>query len=172
MGTSLFITSHKEILGKTFGFATEYMPTEAKEMDIVDPYSHSIQWSRRFIGLRLYLSMLFFGWEGYQKIVDHQAKMGEYLRQKLINDQWTVKNNSPFPVICFTDTRFENDPEFTQNILKSILSSGKSWISVYPVNQVQCFRACITNYKTNEAELDELVNELNLHRKEFMNNVN
>lgn len=172
MGTSLFITSHKEILSKTFGFATEYMPTEAKEMDIVDPYSHSIQWSRRFIGLRLYLSMLFFGWDGYQKIVDHQAKMGEYLRQKLISNQWSVKNISPFPVICFTDTRFENDLKFSQNILQSILSSGKSWISVYPMHQVQCFRACITNYSTNENDLNELVEELNLHRKEYMNNVN
>jgi len=84
MGTSLFLTSHKEILGKTFRTTTEYMPKEAKELDVLDPFTHSIQWSRRFVGLRLYLSLLFFGWAGYENVIGHQSKMGILLRKKLI----------------------------------------------------------------------------------------
>jgi len=132
MGTSLFLTSHKKILGKTFRTTTEYMPKEAKELDVVDPFTHSIQWSRRFVGLRLYLSLLFFGWDGYENVVGHQSNMGNLLRKKLID-------------------------------------SGKSWISVYPINQIPAFRACITNYSTTEKELDEFVEEINEQREKYKN---
>ncbi len=82
MGTSLFICSHPNILAKTFRITAEYMPNEAKEMDIVDPFTHSIQWSRRALGIKLYLSLLMFGWKGYEEIIGHQTAMGYYLRKK------------------------------------------------------------------------------------------
>src|SRR5207245_1807615 len=49
MGAGLYLTRHADILDRTFCTATAYMPREAAELDVVDPYSHSIQWSRRFI---------------------------------------------------------------------------------------------------------------------------
>ncbi len=167
MGASLFLTKHKEILGKTFRITTEYMPKEANDLDITDPFTHSIQWSRRFIGLKVYLSILLYGWEGYQKTIDHQAHMGLRLKEKLLEHNWTIKNDTPFPVVCFTDKQYEKDSNFTMNVLDAILLNGKSWMSVYPINGVSTFRACITNYNTTEQELDELVQELNLEREKY-----
>ena len=167
MGTSMFLTSHNNILSKTFRITTEYMPKEASDLDVIEPYSHSIQWSRRFNGLKIYLSLLIYGWQEYEKIIDHQTRMGEVLRSKLINDGWVVKNKTPFPIVCFTDSILESDEQFTSIVLDRILSSGKSWLSVYPVNGVPCFRACITNYSTTEHEVSELVNELNMERERY-----
>lgn len=167
MGTSMFLTKDKEILSKTFRITTEYMPKEANELDVIDPFTHSIQWSRRFIGLKVYLSLLFYGWEGYQNTIEHQAQMGILLKKKLTDNHWVIKNNTPLPVVCFTDEKFANDANFTKKILNSILKRGKSWLSVYPINGVLTFRACITNYNTTELELDELINELNKERKDY-----
>lgn len=169
MGTSMFLTSHNEILSKTFRITTEYMPKEAKDLDIIDPFTHSIQWSRRFIGLKVYLSLLFYGWEGYQNTIEHQANMAVRLKEKLEANQWTIKNNTPFPVVCFTDETFKNDVNFTEYVLKTILDNGKSWLSVYPIIGTPTFRACITNYNTTELELDKLINELNEYRKQYSN---
>jgi glutamate/tyrosine decarboxylase-like PLP-dependent enzyme len=165
MGTSIFLTSHKEILGKTFRISTEYMPKEANELDIVEPFTHSIQWSRRFAGLKLFLSLQIFGWQGYDEVVGHQAKMGDLLKQKLVENNWSIKNNSPFPVICFTDNSLLHDDNFSKIVSQKIIASGKSWISVYPIKGISTLRACITNYNTNEKELDELIMELNYQRE-------
>jgi aromatic-L-amino-acid/L-tryptophan decarboxylase len=167
MGTSVFLTSHNEILGKTFRIATEYMPKEAKEMDIVEPFTHSIQWSRRFNGLKVYLSLLFYGWKGFEQTINHQARMGNLLRRKLTDNSWIIKNKTGLPVVCFTDERFETDSNFTQLILDKIIAKGKSWLSVYPIQGVPTFRTCITNYNTTENEIDELVEELNEERELF-----
>lgn len=161
MGTSIFLTSRNDILGKTFRITTEYMPKEADKLTITEPFTHSIQWSRRFIGLKVYLSLLFYGWQGYEQTINHQAKMGQYLKNQLIENGWKIKNNTDLPVVCFAKSEFETDSNFPKEILDKILAKGKSWLSVYPINGIPTFRACITNYSTTEKEIDELVDELN-----------
>lgn len=167
MGTSIFLTSHKKILGKTFGIATDYMPKEAKGLEIVDPFTHSIQWSRRFIGLKLYLSLQIFGWEGYEQVIESQTKTGEYLMQMLLDNGWDIKNNTPLPVICFTDNNMLTNTDFTKSVAQNIINSGKAWISVYPINGISTIRACITNYCTTEKDIDGFVAELNKERKYY-----
>lgn len=165
MGTSVFLTPHKHILSQTFSIATDYMPKEAQEMEIVDPYGHSIQWSRRFIGLRVYLSLMIFGWEGYDQIIGHQTTIGHYLRKKLQEQGWKMYTDTPLPVICFSDPRFEKDPAFTKGVAREVVSSGSTWISVYPVHGISTLRACITNYSTTEADIDSFVADVNRARE-------
>src|SRR5207249_952234 len=80
MGAGIFLTRHPSILERTFGTGTSYMPRDAAGLDVVDPYSHSMQWSRRFIGLKVYLSLLVAGWDGYAAAIRHQVAMGDRLR--------------------------------------------------------------------------------------------
>jgi glutamate/tyrosine decarboxylase-like PLP-dependent enzyme len=55
MGAGLFLTRHRDILRKTFHTPNEYMPREAAGMDVIDWYGRSMQWSRRCIGLKVFL---------------------------------------------------------------------------------------------------------------------
>lgn len=167
MGTSLFICSHPEVLSKTFRITAEYMPKEAKGMDIVDPFTHSIQWSRRALGIKLYLSLLMFGWKGYEEIIGHQTAMGQCLRSELEASGWRIQNFSPFPVVCFTDPNHATDPSFVPALIQSVIGSGKSWISSYPIHGTPVFRACITNFATEESHVRELVEELNEARDRY-----
>jgi glutamate/tyrosine decarboxylase-like PLP-dependent enzyme len=167
MGTSLFITRHKEILSKTFRITAEYMPKEAKDMEIVDPFTHSIQWSRKAYGIKLYLALMIYGWKGYEVVIGNQTAIGEKLKERLTQNGWKVMNSSPFPVVCFMDEKHLHIPQFTNTILKSILDSGKSWLSIYPIFGKPTFRACITNYNTSELDIADLVDELNLGRERF-----
>jgi aromatic-L-amino-acid/L-tryptophan decarboxylase len=167
MGASIFLTSDPQILDKTFNISTEYMPKDADELEIVDPFSHSIQWSRRFIGLKIYMSLLFYGWDGYDEIISNQAKMGDFLRKKLTDNGWTIMNKSYLPVICFSDEGYASDKNFTNVILERIYQKSQSWLSVYPVKNIRAFRVCISNYNTTEHELDELVSELNFERENY-----
>jgi glutamate/tyrosine decarboxylase-like PLP-dependent enzyme len=157
MGCSVFVTQDQEILHKTFRVTTEYMPKEAQDLAVTDAFTHSIQWSRRFIGLKLYLSVLTFGWRGYQQLIEHTLSMKDHLIQ-LLEPQWKITNQSELPIVCCVPR--EQNVDVAQ-ICQQVVSSGKAWISVYPVNGVPSLRICITNYQTNEQHLKQLVDLLN-----------
>ncbi len=167
MSSSMFITRHREILGKTFRITTDYMPKDAENLEITDAYTHSIQWSRRFIGLKLYLSMMVFGWKGYSEVIQHQVEMGNLLRSMLQENGWVVINQTPLPVVCFTDEKYKSDPSFTKRICERVIGSGEAWISLYPVNGINTIRACITNYNTSPDDVQALVSTVNRVRSEL-----
>jgi glutamate/tyrosine decarboxylase-like PLP-dependent enzyme len=54
MGCAIFITRRAELLSEAFHASTSFMPSSISG---VDPYLNSVQWSRRFLGLRLFLSL-------------------------------------------------------------------------------------------------------------------
>ena len=169
MAASLFLTRDPDILHQTFGIHTDYMPGDARSLQITDPFTHSFQWSRRFTGLKIYLSLLMFGMEGYSRVIRDQVDTGHFLRNCLEQNRWKIMNETPLPVVCFTDETLGQDPGFAREICDSVVQTGEAWISVYPVNRVQTLRACITNYNTGENHIRELVRLLGSIRDEYKN---
>jgi len=167
MATSLFITQDSQILHRTFRIQTGYMPKDAVNLEITDPVTHSFQWSRRFSGLKIYLSLLLYGMEGYADVIGNQVEMGGKLRTLLNRDGWTLKNHTPLPVLCFTDTTLNVDPGFTKHICDTLVKSGEAWISIYPIGQEEVLRACITNYHTDVSHLTRLVKLLGNAREAY-----
>ena len=161
MGTSMFLTSRKTILHQTFGVSTKYMPKNGNQELIIDPYIHSIQWSRRFNGLKLYLPLAIFGWEGYTKVIQHQISLGNALRKNLKENGWIIKNSSMLPIICFTHPTLDGKGEKIVKITDEIIKSGKAWLSIYPINGESTFRACITNFSSSIEDVNGLVGLLN-----------
>ncbi len=171
MGAGVYLTQHTEILERTFGVATGYMPRDAAGLDVIDPYTHSIQWSRRFIGLKVFMSLLVAGWDGYAEVIGKQIELGDRLRQRLAESGWRVINPTPLPVICFVDEQ-NASPEFIETVVNSIVRSGEAWISVARIGQQAepVIRAGITSYRTTENEVDALVDSLNRARQEVLEN--
>jgi aromatic-L-amino-acid/L-tryptophan decarboxylase len=167
MSASMFITKHREILAKTFRITTDYMPKDAENLEITDAYARSVQWSRRFIGLKLYLSMMVFGWKGYSEVIGHQVEMGNLLRSILKENDWVVINHTPLPLVCFTDGDHKTDPSFTKRVCEKVIRSGEAWVSLYPVNGINTIRACITNYNTSPDDVNALVETVNRVRLEL-----
>jgi len=160
----MFITRHRELLEKTFRLTADYMPKDAENLEITDAFARSIQWSRRFIGLKLYLSMMVFGWKGYSEIIGHQVEMGNLLRSVLTKNNWVVMNHTPLPLVCFTDEGHKSDPLFAKRICEKVVRSGEAWVSVYAVNGINAIRACITNYNTSPGDVQALVDTVNRAR--------
>ena len=168
MGAGVYLTRHLNILSQTCTVAADYMPREEVESDIVDPYLHSLQWSRRFIGLKVFLSLAVAGWQGYEAVIRHQTQMGEMLRQRLTSANWQVVNLTPLPVVCFYDAEAEtgNAPDYLSAIAERVVESGKAWISTTRLDaETFVLRACITNFRTQEEDVLALVQVLNEARK-------
>src|SRR5437773_1176114 len=79
MGAGMFFCRHAEAVGEAFRAETFYMPQRTPG-PVSDPYTTTVQWSRRFIGLKLFLSLAQHGESGYIDMIERQAHMGDVLR--------------------------------------------------------------------------------------------
>jgi glutamate/tyrosine decarboxylase-like PLP-dependent enzyme len=164
MGAGLYLTRHREILNRTFSTHTSYMPRESEEFGTDDPYMHSIQWSRRFIGLKVFLSLAVAGWKGYETAIRHQTEMGALLRAELGAAGWKVVNRTELPLACFIDAQNEQGAAagYLEEIAREVLREGHAWISTTRLGQdVPVLRACVTNYRTEAGDVRSLIESLN-----------
>ncbi len=171
MGAGMFLTRHEQILQSTF--ATEdnpYMPNSAELNKESQPYAQSLQWSRRFIGLKLFMTLANVGISGYQNILRHQIDVGQYLRKKLQKDGWNICNETPFPVVLFYDTGLQEKGILAQTFLESFTALKKCWITstdqVFTKQKV--LRAGIPNFATQNSDIDFLCIELSALRQSFL----
>jgi aromatic-L-amino-acid/L-tryptophan decarboxylase len=160
MGAGMFLTRHPDLLARTFAVGTPYMPQAVGDSP-VDPYLRSMQWSRRFTGLKLFLSLAATGWEGYAAVLRHQVALADRLRRELDRHGWEVVNRTPLPVVCFVD-RTDPSQAHLDGIVTAVVGGGRAWISLARIGDGQpVIRACVTNYRTTEQDIDALVEAVN-----------
>jgi glutamate/tyrosine decarboxylase-like PLP-dependent enzyme len=159
LGAGMFFCRHDDALAKAFGVETGYVPPT--EPGGVDLYKHSMQWSRRHIGLKVLFALAEQGSEGIARIVGEQARIGDRLREKLTAAGWTIENETPLPLVCFSHPSLGRDAESTKAFLAPLLARRRVWISdVALPGRGWVLRACITSFRTTERDLDVLIEEL------------
>jgi aromatic-L-amino-acid/L-tryptophan decarboxylase len=155
MGAGIFMTPHREALESTFRVTADYMPSASGS----DPYLSSVQWSRRFIGLKVFMSLLVAGRAGYAAQLEHDCRLGDRLRGVLAEDGWLILNRTPLPVVCFSDEP-DGDAGRSASRLREIAehveSSGAAWISVVDLGGRPALRACITSYRSSDEDVTAL----------------
>jgi glutamate/tyrosine decarboxylase-like PLP-dependent enzyme len=151
MGCGMFITRDVYALSSAFHVSAAYMPSNVVNLD---PYVMSVQWSRRFAGLRLFLSLAVAGWDGYARHVERSLELVALLKEKLQTIGWTIVNNSPLGVLCVRPRRLDND---VHSIVNRVLASGRAWVSVATFEGRDIIRACVTNGRTSSEDVLELV---------------
>ena len=155
MGAGMFFCRHPGVVAEAFRAETSYMPGKA-DGDTFDPYTTSVQWSRRFIGLKLFLTLAERGEAGYVEMIERQARLGEFLRDSLARAGWRIVNSTPFPLVCFT-----RDGLVTSRFLAALYRRQLAWMSeVRLAGGAPVLRACITSFRTTEADIDRVVRDM------------
>lgn len=162
MGAGIFLTRHPQILRRTFHISAAYVPPPGAGIEAAEAYESSLQWSRRFIGLKLFLSLAVAGWDGYAATIRHMAEIGAQLRRDLESAGWEVLNPTALPICCFRDAHLlEASADYLESIVREVITSGKAWISTTRLrNRIPVLRACITSYRTNRDDLRILISAL------------
>ncbi len=161
-GAGMFFTRHRSAVDVAFGVTASYMPPSPA--DIVNPFQTTLHWSRRCIGLKVFFTLCEWGEAGLAELVARKMQLGERLRAQLTESGWQFLNRTALPVVCFTHPKLEDGATTRQQVLQDLYALGDVWISeaaLDPKGNTRCLRACITNYKTTEAEVDTLVRQLN-----------
>lgn len=170
MGAGIYLTRHPHIMDAAFRVAAPYMPREGVALEVIDPCLHSMQWSRRFIGLKVFMSLAVAGWAGYAAAIRHMVAMGGELRRGLRAAGWQVVNETPLPLVCFVDSTRAGgaSADYLDAIAVAVVRSGDAWISTTRLADSRpVIRACITNYRTSPADLAALTDALESARRKL-----
>ncbi len=161
MGCGMFVTPHTRILSDAFNVATTFMPSHVPERD---PYVTTLQWSRRFLGLRLFLSLAAAGWAGHGAHAEHSVRLIEQLNDALADRGWTIVNGrETLAVSCFLPPPGSRP---VQQIVAAVLRSGAAWLSVAKFEHTAVIRACVTHGETSQDDIEQVVSALETARLE------
>lgn len=155
MGSGMFFCRHRDSVGRAFRTGVTYMQGR-QTGPVFDPLSHSIQWSRRFIGLKLFMVLAERGESGYAEMIERQADLGDVLRNLLRESGWRILNHTPLPVVCFTREGLD-----VPSFLDYLRLRQVAWMSPVEIDGVAAVRACITNFSTTEDDIRQVVGAVN-----------
>jgi glutamate/tyrosine decarboxylase-like PLP-dependent enzyme len=122
----------------------------------VDPYVTTAQWSRRFLGVRLFLSLAAAGWRGYAAHVERSVALISQLRALLAERGWRIANASSLAVLC-VEPGGEVDP---RTVAGRVLASGRAWVAVAKYEGRDVIRICLTHGEATMDDIHELVDAL------------
>ncbi|WP_433234924.1 pyridoxal phosphate-dependent decarboxylase family protein [Actinomadura nitritigenes] len=157
MNCGMLLTRHPSLLRETFDVTAPFLPNQ--EGGTPDPFARGIRWSRGFAGLKLLLSLAVAGWDGYEHGLRRQVSLGNRLRDMLGAEGWSVVNETPLPVVCFVDERWEGETErrFLMGVAATVNGSGAAKVFVAKARGRHALRACVTNHMTKVADVEMLV---------------
>lgn len=154
MGCGMFMTRHAPILSSVFHVSTTFMPSNIVNLD---PYVTTAQWSRRFLGLRLFLSLAAAGWQGYGEHVERSIELMAALKEELAARGWAIANDSPLAVLCIVPPR---GSEEIRTFVSRVVASGRAWIAAAKFEGRDIIRVCLTHGEATRQDVLELVRAL------------
>jgi glutamate/tyrosine decarboxylase-like PLP-dependent enzyme len=155
MGAGMFFCRHADVVGEAFRAKTSYMPGQT-DGPVVDPYTTSVQWSRRFIGLKLFLALARHGESEYVAMIEHQARMGDVLRESVQRAGWRIVNRTPLPLVCFT-----RDGLVACKFIAALYERQIAWMSEVRLGDAApVVRACVTSFRTKPPDIEWVVREM------------
>jgi len=151
MGCAIFISRRADLLSEAFHASTSFMPSSISG---VDPYLNSVQWSRRFLGLRLFLALAAAGWQGLGAHVERGVEVMELVKERLIASGWRIANDSPLAVLDAIPPAALGD---VRALVRRVVASGRAWVAPTTYEGQDVVRICATNGETGLADVDALV---------------
>ncbi len=157
---------------RPFRVQASYVPRGAPQ---VENYQLGVQWSRRFLGMKLWFALQVYGRRAFEVHFANQMKLGRRFRELLAaQPQFATISESPLPIACFTYlekprqtrrglpveslTRFERQMNLT--LAEEMVRRGWAWISATRIRGATVMRMMVINYETSERHLKRLAADL------------
>ncbi|HVI93386.1 MAG TPA: pyridoxal-dependent decarboxylase, partial [Anaeromyxobacter sp.] len=161
LGAGMFFCRHPGAVARAFGVSTSYMPASGDPLQ--DPFTSSMQWSRRASGVKVLLALAELGLPGWAPVVERMAALGDQLRARLRAARWSIRNETPLPVVCATPP---GPDDRIGPVIAEVQRGGRAWVSEVALpGGVSAVRACVTSFRTTEEDVVALVEELERARR-------
>ena len=160
---------------KTFAYTGDY--ARNLSTDPVEGFAYfeeSIELSRRFRGLKLWLSLRYHGIEAFRAAIRRDLEHAQRLAAAVgRSPALELVATGELSVVCFRhlmnqDASNEERDRFNAAVLKRLIARGKVYLSNATLQGKFCLRACIVNHLTKETDIEAVVPEVLVAAQEIM----
>jgi len=152
-GVGMVLVKKGDLLFQAFAEDADYMRDVDSEESTASPSNLSIELSRPFRGLRLWMALKLHGIEKYAAALDEKLLLTQYLFRKLKGLNFIIGPPPKLSVVLF---RTENDL-LTKALIQEIHKEGKVFISSTVIEGEIWLRAAILSHRTSMMEVDQLI---------------
>ncbi|MFK0734367.1 MAG: pyridoxal-dependent decarboxylase [Gloeotrichia echinulata HAB0833] len=152
-----FYVQNRAKLIHTLSIMPEYLKNQASESgEVIDYRDWQIPLGRRFRSLKLWFVIRHYGIEGLQYYIrKHVALAQEFAQWVKSDSRFELAANPPLNLVCF---RHKGGDEINQQILNSLNSSGKLYLSPTKLDQKLTLRMSIGQATTESIHVQQAWN--------------
>jgi len=129
-------------------------------------FEESLELSRRFRALKLWLSLRYHGISAFRESIRndlrHAQRLGEAIER---TPQLELLAPVELSAVCFRHLgsgKFSEDKlhRFNQALLQRVIARGRVYLSNASMRGKFCLRACIVNHRTKDSDVDSVISEV------------
>jgi glutamate/tyrosine decarboxylase-like PLP-dependent enzyme len=154
---SCLLYRERDAARKTFSHSGDYVkifnqdPGEAFAF-----FDETIELSRRFRALKLWLSLQYHGREAYREAIARDLRHAQLLATAIqSHEELELLAPVPLSAVCFRHRSKSNEA-----ILQRVISRGRVYLSNATINGEFALRACFVNHRTRLEDVAEIVAEV------------
>lgn len=138
-----------------FAFPSSYL-ARPEDPDLIDFADYGPELSRSFRALKVWWALRTFGRSGYARTIDRLLDLAAHLARR-VDSEPGLRRVAPVPLtaVCFEVDGL--DANGHARLLRRLLDSGIAHLGPARVHGRPALRACITNLRTTESDLDQVV---------------
>ena len=160
------LVKRQEDLRQTFHREPEYYRVWEPEDRPLNWYQFSLEGTRRFRALKLWMSWKHLGTEGFARLIEQNDDLATHLAQRLHREGFDVVDPE-LSVVCFRHVPpalDDVDPAvvdaYQKGLQRALEVSGAGWVSTTTLRGRTYLRAGIVNYLSTATDADRVVDTL------------
>lgn len=124
-------------------------------------FEESLELSRRFRALKLWLSLSYHGLDAFRAAIRKNLELAQRLASAVAaRPELELLAPVELSAVCFRYRFPEQSNRRNEELLKRVVERGRVYLSNATLNGNFCLRACITNHRTTEADVDAVISEV------------
>jgi glutamate/tyrosine decarboxylase-like PLP-dependent enzyme len=159
------VVRRREDLRTTFHRAPEYYASSRPEDEPLNWYEYSIEGTRRFRALKLWMSWKHLGTLGLGTLIERNDDLAAYLADEVAaSDEFGLAVEPELSVVCFRhlppgserwpDARID---AYQNDLQRALELDGTAWVSVTSLRGHTYLRAGVLNYLSTPGDVDGLL---------------
>jgi aromatic-L-amino-acid decarboxylase len=156
-----------EAAQKTFAHSGEYARSlNADRVEGFVFFEESLELSRRFRALKLWLSLRYHGVAAFRQSIAKDLAQARRLAEAIQKEpQLELLAPVELSAVCFQHRGVGRRPEeelnrFNLAVLNRVVKRGRVYLSNASLRGKFCLRACVVNHRTKDADIDSVIPEV------------
>ena len=158
-GTGAVLIKNRAAALKTHYYRANYMQDAEGDYTILNPADVSPELTKHFRGLRMWLSLQYFGIAPFRATLEEKLLLTQYFYQKVVQLGFEVGPEPTLSVCLFRwkTGDVQKDNIYNQQLIEKILQRGKIFISSTTLDDIYWLRICVMVFRTHKEHIDRLL---------------